>query len=78
MPRKTDPYAGLAQSYLIDPRPVEYWNVQVKPGSRYGWTSCTRYSNKVKADRDLRSTQSWIRNTPSTTKRVFRIVAHIN
>jgi hypothetical protein len=76
--RKNDPYAGLAASYLIDPRPVEYWNVQLKLNQpSRSWVSCTRYTSKAKADRDLSTTRSWIRGSGSS-KRVFRIVAHLN
>jgi hypothetical protein len=79
MPRKRDPYEGLVRSYQLDDiRPIEYWNVQYKLSQPHkSWTSCTRYSSKVKADADLRRTRSWIASEPRTTKRVFRIVAHL-
>lgn len=77
--RKNDPYEGLVRSYLLDDiRPIEYWNVQFKTSQDKSWTSCTRYSSKVKADADLRSTRRWIAGEPRTTKRVYRIVAHLN
>lgn len=72
-----DPYKGLALSYLIDPRPVEYWIVQAKPNARRGWTSCVRCSSIAKANRELASNRRHLAEYKGS-KKVFRITAHLN
>lgn len=75
-------YEGLALSYLIDPRPVVYWNIQVKLSETRSWRSWNSatgpFTSKAKADRDLASTRNWIRSEPRTTKRIYRLTAHLN
>lgn len=70
-------YEGLALSYLIDPRPIQYWVVSRKKPWRGSWSSCTVHNNRRSAEHDLgRCREHFRRWAPWGS--AYLITAHLN